>query len=338
MYRFWNSIVEPLCEASDVHTLIEVGIGQGHMTRLLMSYTKKRHGRLHAIDPSPSCDMITLCAEGGSTFTYHASTSLEVLPKISADLVLIDGDHNWYTVLHELRTINQWITAPIILLHDTGWPYGRRDLYYAQESIPAAYRHLSRACGMHPSKSGLEKVGGLNANLENALDEGGPRNGVKTAVEDFLLEEGNRWQWQELPGIHGLGILVPHARIQHQPALRAFLDSIRPSNALMLHMEAVESDRLRELVEHASLAHTYKEQANILSTIHNENHDLRRQASEWKYTSTILQTEQRQLHKQIDVLERHRTHMQEALVHIHATRTIRWTAWLRKIAGILRHR
>ena len=29
---------------------------------------------------------------------------------------------------------------PVCFLHDVGWPYGRRDLYYAPERIPEEFR------------------------------------------------------------------------------------------------------------------------------------------------------------------------------------------------------
>jgi hypothetical protein len=335
MYRFWSSIIEPLCTAANVGSIVEVGIGQGYMTRLLLSYAKRTHGRVHAVDPSPTCDMAALCTEGGSAFTYYAEKSLDVLPRISADLVLIDGDHNWYTVLHELRTLSQWIPKPIIILHDTGWPYGRRDLYYDKECIPATYRHLSAKGGLQPSQAGFKSTSGLNAHLENALAEGGTQNGVKTAVEDFLAEEGGHWHWQELPGMHGLGILVLQSRIHTHPVLRAFLDSVCPSRPLAAYMEAVESDRLRELVQHETLTHVCNEQAHTLRATQQENDELRRQNADWKQSSSILQNEQLQLNKLIDVLEHNQTHLQETLRRIHATRTIRWTAWLRKIAGKL---
>jgi hypothetical protein len=60
------------------------------------------------------------------------------------DCILIDGDHNWYTVYHELKMIEQkHLLSPggAILLHDVIWPYARRDMYYQPEKIPAEFRH-----------------------------------------------------------------------------------------------------------------------------------------------------------------------------------------------------
>jgi hypothetical protein len=358
MYRFWSTIIEPLCIAADIRSIVEVGIGEGHMTRLLMAYAKRCGGNLQSIDPAPTCDMITLCAEGGPTFTYHAAKSTDALPPLHSDLVLIDGDHNWYTVLQELRILSQWVSSgsiePIILLHDTGWPYGQRDLYYDKDTIPAAYRRPSARRGMLPSKAGLEHIGGLNADLENAL-------------EDFLKEEIDRWHWQELPGIHGLGILVPRSRLIRQPAVATLLKNIHPNAFQYAHMENIESNRLRKIANNATImqrlrkrdeqvhmlderwrlaqqeiaslkqAIADKEQANLQIT-HGFEQEIAQQISQL----SVLQDEQRQLHALIDNWEKRHAEFQKALAHaqknldhIHSTRTFRWTAWIRKAAGLL---
>ena len=39
---------------------------------------------------------------------FHIGLSLDVLPKLGPfDFVLIDGDHNWHTVLNELRLLER---------------------------------------------------------------------------------------------------------------------------------------------------------------------------------------------------------------------------------------
>ena len=75
-------------------------------------------------------------------------------------MVLIDGDHNWYTVLSELETIERLCDErgqgfPLVLLHDIGWPYGRRDLYYDPASIPEEHRKPYDKKGMLPGVPGL---------------------------------------------------------------------------------------------------------------------------------------------------------------------------------------
>ena len=69
------------------------------------------------------------------------------------DAALIDGDHNWYTVYHEMKAIAEVARAngaplPVMILHDVGWPYGRRDLYYAPDTIPEECRQPYAQKGM----------------------------------------------------------------------------------------------------------------------------------------------------------------------------------------------
>ncbi len=39
---------------------------------------------------------------------------------------------------------------PVLILHDVGWPYGRRDLYYTPETIPEEFRQPYEQAGMLP--------------------------------------------------------------------------------------------------------------------------------------------------------------------------------------------
>ena len=103
---------------------------------------------------------------------------------------------------HELHAIQQRaaelkLAFPLIFLHDIDWPYGRRDLYYDPSTIPAEFRHRYAKKGIAPGRSELLDSGGFNLHLDNATHEGGPRNGVLTAIEDFRGDCG-----QETAFIH----------------------------------------------------------------------------------------------------------------------------------------
>jgi len=143
------------------------------------------------------------------------------------DCILIDGDHNWYTVFNELNLIRQRaLLRPggVIFFHDVGWPYGRRDLYYQPDTIPAQYRLPFKRKGVLRGQSALAETGGGNSHLCNAIREGGPRNGVLTAVEDFLAQHPSEYQFCRIRVQHGLGIL--QSRSSDPAEDRAFL-SIR---------------------------------------------------------------------------------------------------------------
>ncbi len=205
---------------------------------------------LHAIDPAPKFDVAAWQTHFAQCFVFHAATSLEALPRIEHyDAVLIDGDHNWYTVFHELKTIEVQGTArqapfPLVLLHDIGWPYGRRDLYYDPATIPDAFRHPYARQGIRPGEAGLQEHGGHMPNLCHATTEGTSRNGVRTAVEDFLKETEQALDFITVPGFHGLGVLVPHSLRASHPALSQMLDAWTLPDSLRRYVERLEAVRV----------------------------------------------------------------------------------------------
>ena len=163
---------------------------------------------------------------------FHGSSSLEALAAIpEIDAALIDGDHNWHTVSAELGLLAEGATRanaplPLVLAHDAGWPYGRRDMYYDPHSIPAEHRHDAARAGIAPGRSKLGSPG-INAHLWNATTEGGPRNGVLTAIEDFVEGYPEQCELLVIEGWHGLAVLASSARLEAAPELRAQLERLR---------------------------------------------------------------------------------------------------------------
>jgi hypothetical protein len=220
--HFWESAVRPLLDAARPSTVVEIGAARGRTTEHLAAYCREHGAELHVIDPVPQFDVDALTAAGG--VTVHRNLSLEVLPGLTAvDVALVDGDHNRYTVINELRLLRRRAAqeghlTPVILCHDVLWPCARRDFYYAPERIPPEFRHPWARPGV---AVGIGWHGGGEAIIGAATDEGGPRNGVLTAIEDFLAETDEAISLTVVRRQHGLGVLVPHTR----SALHAELDA-----------------------------------------------------------------------------------------------------------------
>ncbi len=138
---------------------------------------------------------------------------------------------------------------PFVLLHDVGWPYGRRDLYYEPGRIPAPHRHPHRQEGMRPGRADLDPGGGLNKHLFNARHEGGPRNGVLTAVEDFMDRSGLDLRLLVVPGINSLALLYRATLDDPGSPVADLLEEIRSGSALRQVLEKVEELRLEYQVE-----------------------------------------------------------------------------------------
>ncbi len=211
MWHFWQHFLRPFCEILQPSTIVEVGSLGGINTKNLVAYCKEHDAKFHMIDPvllKPEQIREVL----GDVGTVHQDISLAVLDKLPADLFLLDGDHNWYTVLHELRAIERCATKydrpfPVVCLHDIGWPYGRRDLYYAPERIPAEFRQPYAQQELDVDEPDLLESGGFNLKHHNAFREGGPRNSVLTAIEEFVQDSDDRYRLLQIPGFHGLGVV-----------------------------------------------------------------------------------------------------------------------------------
>ncbi len=124
------------------------------------------------------------------------------------DAVIIDGDHNYHTVSEELRLIDERAAGdelPLLLFHDVGWPHARRDSYYAPDRIPEAERQpMVERGGIAPEEPGLTDRGLPLPWV--AEREGGERNGVLTAIEDFIAGR-DRLRLAALPLFFGFGVL-----------------------------------------------------------------------------------------------------------------------------------
>jgi len=191
MYPFWNKIVEPVLQAAGARRVVEIGALRGDTTVRLLELLGPE-SELHVIDPVPIFDPTEHARRFPGRYVFHRDISHNVLPDLPpADAALIDGDHNWFTVYHELRMLRETAgksgtPMPLLIMHDVCWPYGRRDLYYAPERIPEEFRQSHDTRGILPGRKELVQDGGLNQQLENAVEEGGPRNGVMTALDVFV--------------------------------------------------------------------------------------------------------------------------------------------------------
>jgi hypothetical protein len=194
-------IILPCLDAAQVRSVVELGAYAGDLTAVLADWATGAGARVWAVDPSPQDTLIRLAAERENVELVRA-TSIAALPSLPAvDAVVIDGDHNYFTVSEELRLIDAADgDLPLVLLHDVCWPHGRRDDYYA----PEHRQPIAEGGGLFPGDPGI-RPGALPYRAA-AAREGGPRNGVLTAVEDFVAARPGV-QLAVIPAFFGLGVL-----------------------------------------------------------------------------------------------------------------------------------
>jgi hypothetical protein len=247
--EFSDLILEAL-KLADAKTVIEIGAEYGGMSALLAESCRARGGQFTTIDPAPKREFHDWLSANPDV-RHLAKTSLAAFDDISeADAWLVDGDHNWYTVYHELRhieAISRRTGKPVLVfLHDIGWPCGRRDSYYAPERIPPEYRQPhSYDGGATLEHEALVSGRGFRGmgNFAFATLAGGARNGVMTAIDDFLAEAlrtGKEYGFAEIPAVFGLGVLFD----LDAPWSASLADQLLPYHQNKL-LASLEANRLR---------------------------------------------------------------------------------------------
>jgi hypothetical protein len=299
MRQFWKTVIEPVVEILQPEAIVEIGSAAGGNTRNLLEFCRRSGARLHVIDPSPKYDVSDWQRRYGDHLVFHKDLSLNALPLIDEfDVVLIDGDHNWYTVYNELRLIEERCEElsrpfPLVMLHDIGWPYGRRDMYYNPLTIPEEYRKPYAQKGMHPESRELLKKGGSNISFNNALLENEPRSGVLTAVEDFMETVEQELELLKVPGLNGLGILIPSNLKKQNEAFATFLSTLDFPAAAVQHVELVERVRVDTQARMREAKRQRKRAEERLRQLEREMQQLRRAMEDmkssrgWKFAQRI---------------------------------------------------
>jgi hypothetical protein len=240
-----SEILFACLDAIEAKTVIEIGAFHGKSTNEMLAWAQRAGAHVTAIDPAPQPDLREIAADHPELDLLE-TTSHDALPQLPpADAIIIDGDHNYFTLSEELRLIAQRMPGaemPLLICHDIGWPLARRDAYYAPERIPEEHRQpLAENVFIVPGDPGVTEGGMPFACV--AAREGGPRNGILTAIEDFLADHGDV-RFASVPAFFGLGFLW-HAGAPWAAEIEA---AIAPWDRNPI-LERLESNRVRHMVE-----------------------------------------------------------------------------------------
>jgi hypothetical protein len=242
-------LIVRMLDAVAPRVVIEVGSDRGDFTRELLGWASGRDAEVIAIDPEPAPELLELAEERPELrlVSEPSPDALADLPE--PGVIVLDGDHNHYTLSRELSSIAEGASRtglPLILIHDIGWPHARRDTYYAPARVPEEHRQpLAHDVLLAPGEAGTASVG---VGFEwAAAREGGPRNGVLTAVEEFMSgREGLRLA--TLPAFFGLGVLWP----EDAPWARGVAAIVGPWDGSPL-LARLEEIRLAQIIDRTRL-------------------------------------------------------------------------------------
>ncbi len=250
-------------------SVVEIGAYAGDLTRFLLTWAERSGARVWAVDPSPQDELVALANERPEVELVQETShqALRHLPR--ADAYVVDGDHNYYTVSEELRLIVEATgpePLPLLMFHDVGWPHGRRDDYFDPKLIPDEFRQPTvEGGGLFPGREETQP-GGLPYKFP-AAKEGGPRNGVLTAVEDFARTQSGL-RLAILPAFFGLGILWQ----EHAPYADKLAELLGPLDRNPI-LERLEANRTFHL---ASVHQQMMEVTAARDRLHRQEELLRR--------------------------------------------------------------
>jgi predicted O-methyltransferase YrrM len=181
VWHHHETTIKQLLLERKLKNVLEIGVESGVHTRMLLRVLEGLDGQLTSIDPKIGL-LLKMRLRRQRRVRLVQAPSLEALPRLQAegaryDCAIVDGDHNWYTVFHELEGLAPMMNPrAVILLHDVEWPYARRDMYYAPERIPQEFRR-----GDHRGAARSGPQGGWRQErqpVECARGRGAPQRGA----------------------------------------------------------------------------------------------------------------------------------------------------------------
>ena len=281
MANFGELLLSTL-DAVDAKTVAEVGAYAGDLTAVLLEWAAGSGAAITAVDPLPQPELQQLAADNPALNLLEQTGADALATMDLPDALVIDGDHNYFTVMEELKQVGLRVSAaemPLLLFHDVCWPHGRRDSFYAPERVPDEYSEgIEEGVGVFPGEPGVT-FGGLPYKWAKN-HEGGERNGVLTAIEDFVAtQDGVRLA--VLPMFFGFG-LAWHEDAPWAAAVAALVDPW-DMNPIVARLEA---NRVFHLANHhrtvSELSHEIWDLRGKVAGLEGRNVELEAQADSYE--------------------------------------------------------
>jgi len=284
-------------------SICEIGANRCENTIFLMESTEDVGTSIDVVDLkiSRECRGIESC----SRINFFEMPSLQYLKiKNSSELYIIDGDHNYQTVSSELQIIAQNNECKCIILHDTGWPAAYRNFYYDRCQL-VVEEELDSNNLLSPFENNIGR--GVLFTSHFSSHEGGERNGVRCAVENFLETSIRTWVVWTIPSILGLTILIDSSLLskdqmrcldiftQYKKIWDEFLSGLEINRLMLLqalHDAGAEWDNNQAYI---------KEQNARLQKAHDA---LQRAGAEWDKNQAYIKEQNARLQKAHDALLR----------------------------------
>ncbi|MFB4317451.1 class I SAM-dependent methyltransferase [Actinomadura sp. 21ATH] len=287
----FRELFETVFAHRDFATVVEVGVESGQVSSVYADLG----ATVYCVEPSPD-DRLRAAIDGDPRLTLVEGLSPGVLAELpAADLYVLDGDHNYAVVRRELAWIMANAPDAVVALHDVLWPCGRRDFYYQPSPLPPEDLRPATEDGPSVWHDGVTPAGFVgDGAFTVAAEAGGERNGVLTAVEDALAEDGAGWRFEIVPAVFGFGLLAREGA----PGTDEIFAALRPytSSALLGAMENNRIALYSRLLQLQYEARAHAEDADRLAaTITGQQEEIGRLRAELDRSRTEIATRQREL-------------------------------------------
>ncbi|WP_406532114.1 hypothetical protein [Methanobrevibacter sp.] len=275
MFNFLDlGIIPTFLSRFEVEKVLVIGLSNNSILDELITFCIDNHSLLYTIDSEISIyDLIKEEDDSNIVIEYikenvkhFEESSLNILPNLeSFDVVFINGDPNWYTVYNELNLIKKNNSNfPLVFVCNNRYPHKRRDSYMNPDNIPEEYKH--ECCNNLPIifeedeeiKHAMVEDGFCHAIYQNT-----PKNGVLTAVEDFL-NQNPHLTLLDINPLEGVTLIYKDTNISHDRInkilaeeknteynLDEFLDKSLENTLLLKHVVGInlikdDIDRIEE--------------------------------------------------------------------------------------------
>lgn len=192
-YHGYIPSIKKFLSTIEVPSVLEVGLDRGVTTIPIVNFMLRHHKSFNFIGVDVMLQeslLITLnnldFANSEQNICLMHDSSLNVLPQLVKDsrkfnVVLLDGDHNYYTVSKELAYLDSLAAEnALVIIDDYHGRWAEQDLWYAESE-------------------GYEKAQQATKRVETE------KSGVKPAVDEFLQANST---WDSLVPIHGEPIVL----------------------------------------------------------------------------------------------------------------------------------
>ncbi len=184
--------------------------------------------------------------------------ALNALPKLNNfDAIFINDDPNWYTVYNELKiTYNHNKKFPLVFICNNIFPYERKDYYIDPNIIPIDFRNNV--------SNEIEYDKNFQKGLYKSSEENTPKNGVLTAIEDFLVEHESI-QFADFKLLNGISVLYSTEFISSEKLLELY----KIINEFSLELENNTLDNSEDTEYHQN-KNVFKTESYLNSNLYDE--------------------------------------------------------------------